>query len=92
MSFKRFKVQTCALQRKQQSGFENHFLLVLMGCAEAAMLPHPVPYVTSDPSSDGGKLAAFRVQPLVTTWIAFVDCQIVLLRIKSTSLALLALY
>lgn len=56
------------------------------------MLPHPVPYVTSDPSSDGGKLAAFRVQPLVTTWIAFVDCQIVLLRNKSASLALLALY
>lgn len=52
-------------------GFENPFLLVLMGGAEIAMLPHPVPFVNRDHSSDGGKLAA-DIQG--TTFGHSIDC------------------
>lgn len=45
-------------RESNELGFESHFLPVLMGCAEIAMLPHPVPFVTRGHVSDGGKLAA----------------------------------
>lgn len=88
-SFRSFKVHYLwTAEEATNWALENHFFSIAEG-----LLPKPIPFVISDGSSDGGKLQqTFRVLPLFSTSIASVGCRLVVLRIKHTSLAPLALY